>query len=220
MLASLTAGVAALSLLYPRASSAVHALTVGFGYLSLLLIGLTLLIGPLRAWRGRRNPVNVPLRRDVGIWAGITALVHVASGSQIHFRGDLVRYFFALPPAEEPEALEPGAVALTLRTDLFGLANWVGLAATVLVLLLLMLSNDLSLRWLRGQRWKALQRLNYLFVVLVLVHTVAYQQVVAREPLFLVVTVALALVVAVTQVVGVYWTRRLMRRRQRPAAGV
>ncbi|HEX4713472.1 MAG TPA: hypothetical protein VH164_00945, partial [Ktedonobacteraceae bacterium] len=52
-------------------------LLIALGYLCLLLVGMTLLIGPLNLLRQRRNPVNIYLRRDVGIWAGITGCLHV-----------------------------------------------------------------------------------------------------------------------------------------------
>jgi DMSO/TMAO reductase YedYZ heme-binding membrane subunit len=60
-------------------------LIVALGYLSLFLIFVTLLIGPLNLWRLRRNPVNIDLRPDVGIWAGITGCWHVL----LVFRGTL-----------------------------------------------------------------------------------------------------------------------------------
>ena len=45
--------------------------------MSLCLLCVTLLIGPLNLLRKRLNPVNIELRRDTGIWAGITGCLHV-----------------------------------------------------------------------------------------------------------------------------------------------
>lgn len=49
-------------------------------YVSLLLLGCTLLTGPLNVLRRQRNPVSTDLRRDIGIWSGIVSLVHVGIG--------------------------------------------------------------------------------------------------------------------------------------------
>lgn len=52
-------------------------LVIVLGYLSLILVCVSLLIGPLSLLRWRRNPVNIDLRRDIGIWAGIAGCLHV-----------------------------------------------------------------------------------------------------------------------------------------------
>jgi sulfoxide reductase heme-binding subunit YedZ len=207
-LAGLTVAVCLLSLLYPRASTPVQAWTIGLGYLSLALIGATLLIGPLGLRVRRRNPVNVYVRRDVGIWAGITGVVHVLLGSQAHFNGEILRYFFFV---RENEAIP--------LTDLFGLSNWFGLAATVVLLGLLALSNDLSLRMLRGPLWKWLQRFNYALIALVLIHTVGYQLVVGREAPFAGVTLVVTIAVLAAQLAGVVimLLRRVNSRTHPPA---
>lgn len=46
---------------------------------------------------------------------------------------------------------------------------------------LLVLSNDMSLRRLGGRGWKVLQRFNYLGALLVLEHGVAYQIIERRQ---------------------------------------
>lgn len=64
----------------------------------------------------------------------------------------------------------------TLGTrSLFTWAIPVGGWAMLLILLLVVLSNDFALRWLKTKRWKQLQQLNYLVFVLAVVHTFAYQ---------------------------------------------
>jgi DMSO/TMAO reductase YedYZ heme-binding membrane subunit len=65
-----------LVLYFPRGKP-IEFLIIAWGYLSLLLICIALLIGPLNLLRMRRNPVNLDLRRDVGIWAAITGCVHI-----------------------------------------------------------------------------------------------------------------------------------------------
>lgn len=186
-----------------------YVLTIACGYVSLVLVGVTLIIGPLKLlWQPRtrrRLPVNFNLRRDVGIWAGVTGCVHVVCGFQVHFRGNLLAYFFAYP--------EDGRVYPL--TNLFGLSNYVGLAATIVLILLLVTSNDWSLKRLKGKRWKQLQRLNYLLVVLVLFHTLAYQQISARERAFIASTVVLAVTVVVAQAAGYALYRRRNNLKQR-----
>jgi sulfoxide reductase heme-binding subunit YedZ len=150
--------------------------TLAFGYWSLLLVAVTLVIGPLRLFmhgRLRRNPVNDNLRRDVGIWAGITALLHVLFGLQQRFGGDIIRFFFY-----------HDANGWHLLTNTFGIANHVGLLATLLIIALLVTSNTLSLRNLKGPRWKALQRFNYGLFAFAVLHTVLYQSISGREGMF------------------------------------
>jgi sulfoxide reductase heme-binding subunit YedZ len=145
----------------------VRVLTVGLGYVGLLFIIFTLLVGPYKLLWQRRNPVNINLRRDIGIWAGLTGAAHVVVGFQVHQRGRILRYFFN----KDGEFL----------TNLFGASNVAGLFATLLIILLLLLSNDISLKQLKGPRWKFLQRFNYVLFVLVVAHTFGYQMEINRE---------------------------------------
>lgn len=171
----------------------VHSLTIGLGYISLILIVVTLVIGPLQLLSKKRNPVNINLRRDVGIWAGVTGGLHVVFGFQVHLGGDIVLYFFE---RTAHHGLKP-------LSNLFGLSNDVGAVATVGLILLLFLSNDLSLKWLRGPLWKWLQRLNYVLIVLALAHTFGYQLVVKREQVMMLIVLGLTAVTVLAQLVGV-----------------
>lgn len=167
-----------------------HVLTLGLGYFSLAALVITLLIGPWQMLRGRRRtPVNINLRRDIAIWAGITGLLHVIFGFQIHLGGNILHYFF------RPDSWMP-------LLNPFGASNVLGLAATILLALLLILSNDLSVRLLHGKRWKQLQRLNYILFGLVVLHTWGYQYTVQRPWIMVVLSVALTGVVLVMQLRG------------------
>lgn len=200
-LAVLTAaGCGLTAVLRPDAGLA-HVLTIGLGYVALGFGAATLLVGPLWLLRQRRNPVNIDLRRDVGIWTGITGLAHVVFGLQIHLGGRFLLYFF-----------EPRPDGYRLLTNLFGLSNWIGAVATVILAGLLLLSNDISLRWLRGARWKFLQRFNYLLFVTVLAHTVGYQVVVQRDRAMVALTAGLTALALAAQLWG------LARHRARLAA--
>lgn len=138
------------------------------GYAALLLLVVTLWIGPWNLLRGRRMPISSDFRRDIGIWAGILGIVHTAVGLNVHLRGRPWLYF--IYQRSEGPHLFP------LRHDLFGFANYTGLGATIILVVLFATSNDFALRVLSTPRWKQVQRWNYLLFVLAVLHTVAYQK--------------------------------------------
>jgi sulfoxide reductase heme-binding subunit YedZ len=94
-----------------------------------------------------------------------------------------------------------------LRYDPFGVANFTGLGSTVVLILLLGLSNDLSLRVLGTRRWKTLQRWNYAGFALVVVHGVLYQLIEKRQLLFVGLFSIMGLLVVALQVSG-FWEIR------------
>lgn len=199
-LALVSAGACWAAHLYVPRAEAAFVFMLGFGYISLAFIALTLLIGPINLLRQRRNPVSINLRRDVGIWAGITGCLHIVFALQLHFQGQVWFYFFA--------PVDGGFRPLLNR---FGIANWLGLAAAVILVLLLLTSNTLSLRRLKGKRWKQLQRLNYGLAVLVLLHTLLLQGNGQRQPIFMYVVLLMTLLVMVVQ----WWGMGLYRSRRR-----
>jgi sulfoxide reductase heme-binding subunit YedZ len=113
-------------------------------YPALILLAATLLLGPLNLLLRRRNPVSIDLRRDLGIWAGILAMAHTAIGQNVHLRGRPWLYYVYDHPERH---------VLPIRHDVFGLANYSGAFCTLLVILLLVTSNDLSLRRLGTRPW-------------------------------------------------------------------
>jgi sulfoxide reductase heme-binding subunit YedZ len=167
-----------------------------------VLLALTLLIGPANLLLRRRNPVSSYLRRDAGTWTAIVSVVHVILGFAIHGGGgtSLVDYFVG-----DGRPL----------TNAFGLGNWTGLAALVIVVGLLAISTDRSMRELKATRWKTLQRLNYALFVLVVVHAFFYGAVFRLgSPLTLLLTCAV-LAVLVGQATGIWlWRRRYVRAAQ------
>lgn len=184
----------------------VHGLTIILGYLSLVFLAVTLVIGPLKLLRQRRNPVNINLRRDTGIWAAITGCLHVYFGFQVHLGGQIFLYFF------RPTS-RGGFVPLT---NLFGASNYVGAVATFVLVLLLVLSNDASLRKLKGPGWKLLQRFNYGLFALVVAHTLGYQAVIAREAPVREASYVVMVAVLAAQAAGV---ALYLRRGRRKGAG-
>ncbi|WP_119071008.1 ferric reductase-like transmembrane domain-containing protein [Rubrobacter indicoceani] len=187
-------------------------LTVATGYLALGFLALTLLIGPANLLLRKRNPVSSYLRRDVGTWTAIASVVHAIFGLQVH--GSLtisgILYYFVAPDG-------------SLLTNSFGLANWTGLAATVIVVGLLALSTDFALRKLKARRWKRIQRLNYVLFALVILHAFFYGALLRLESPFTLLLLLSVIAVFVGQAVGVWlWRRRHARppasqREQQPA---
>ena len=174
-------------------------LSMATAYTSLALMLVTLLTGPWNVLRSRVNPVSSDIRRDLGIWAGLIGLVHVAVGLNVHFRGQMWRYF-VLPAAERQW--------IPFRSDLFGFANLTGLLATIITLLLLALSNDFTLRRLGRRRWKMLQRSNYLLFGLVALHGLAYQWLEDRASQYVALLTLVVLMVVIFQVIAFRRHRR------------
>ena len=189
-------------------SRGVQRFTVATGYLGLGLLAVTLLLGPANFLLGRRNPVSTYLRRDVGIWTAIFSVVHVIAAVLIHVSHDsgvissVVHFFVA----------EDGR----LLTNSFGLGNWTGLAAVVIVLGLLATSSDIALRTLKARPWKWLQRLTYALFVLVILHAFFYGAMLRMTSPFSLLLVLSVIVVVVGQAMGA----RLWRRRYSGLAAV
>lgn len=170
-------------------------LTSATGDVALALLAGTLLIGPANLLLRRRNPVNNYLRRDVGTWTAMFSLLHVIVAFQGRSNSafGFVDYFFAdgMP-----------------LTSSFGVGNWTGLAATVVVVGLLVISTDRYLRELKARRWKDLQRLNYTLFVLVVVHAASYGALRRTTSPFTLVLIVTVILVFVGQAIGVWLWRR------------
>lgn len=179
-----------------------HRFSMATAYAALAFLALCLGLGPWNILRRRANPVSFDLRRDVGIWAAMLALLHTGVGLTVHLRGRMWMYFF--------KRLHP----LALQNTKFGFANFVGLAAAILFLLLLTLSNDISLRVLGTRQWKSLQRWSYAAFGLTVVHGVAFQLVEKRHFPWVVVFAGLSATVVVFQVAGYIRLRRVTARRR------
>lgn len=183
-----TAGIYLTTFYSPRAEIT-FIFIIGFGYICVVFLCISLLIGPLNLLRKRFNPVNINLRRDTGIWAGITGCLHVLFALLERNRGGILSFFFR----------QNGRPLLTL----LGASNWIGLFAIILLIALLATSNMLSLRTLKGKRWKKLQRLNYVLVVLAFMHVFGYQMGGGRERFFMDGTAIALVIVLVIQLAGV-----------------
>ena len=139
-------------------------------YVALGLFIITLAFGPYAALRGRRYPVSADIRRDFGIWSALVAIVHVVVGLQVHLRGKMWEYF-----------VRPMKGVLLPRIDPFGVANYTGLAAGLILVALLVTSNDASLRRLGTERWRSIHALGTWALMLTLLHAALYQLVESRR---------------------------------------
>jgi DMSO/TMAO reductase YedYZ heme-binding membrane subunit len=146
-----------------------HRLSMATAYAGLFFLAASLWLGPWSVLRRLPNPISFDRRRDVGIWTGILAILHTAIGLTVHLRGRMWMYFL--------KRLH----SLTLQNTRFGFANFAGLGAALIFLMLLAISNDFSLRTLGTRRWKSLQRWTYVAVVLTVAHGIAYQVVEKRH---------------------------------------
>jgi sulfoxide reductase heme-binding subunit YedZ len=173
-------------------------LTTASGYVATGLLGMTLLIGPANLLFRRHNPVSTSLARDTGTWAAIYSVIHVIIGLQPHGGTGLsgvLDYFIA----------RDGSVLL----NSFGLGNWTGLAALVIVVGLLAISTDRCLRELKAKRWKNLQRLNYALFALVIAHALFYGALLRMTSPFTLLLIVIAGAVLAGQLAGILlWRRR------------
>jgi methionine sulfoxide reductase heme-binding subunit len=180
--------------LFPKRDP-ISRLSICTAYPALFLTAAALLLGPLNVLWRRPNPISFDLRRDLGIWAGICALVHTAAGLNVHLRGRMWLYFVD--------------TRRHLRGDAFGFGNYTGAFAALIFALLLALSNDVSLRKLGLGRWKSLQRWAYAGIVLTAAHAIAYQEVEKRILPFEALLYITLGVVSIFQLTAIIKSRRM-----------
>jgi sulfoxide reductase heme-binding subunit YedZ len=192
LLAAVSAAGLVVAYALTASANPVYRASMATAYVGMALLVATLAIGPLNVLRRRANPVSTDVRRDIGIWAGALAVAHFLIGWHVHMKH---RYLYWLREV-------PGTGTLAPRQDLFGFANYTGLAAVLVAVLLLLLSNDVAMRRLGTRRWKSLQRWSYALVALVVAHGIAYQVIEKRKAAFVVVFALLSLITALAQYLG------------------
>jgi methionine sulfoxide reductase heme-binding subunit len=169
-------------------------------YPALVLLAITLVIGPWNVIRRRTYPLSSDLRRDIGIWAGILGIAHTAVGQCVHLRGRPWLYY-VYSPQEHHHGI---------RHDLFGFANYTGAIGVILLAWLLATSNDWSLRRLGKQSWKRIQRWNYFVIALAAAHAIGYLIIEKQKLPFDSVIAACIAIVLIAQAWG-YSRRRHLR---------
>ena len=162
------------------------------GYISIFLLVLSLVLGSINLLLKRKNPVSTYLRRDIGIFGGLLAVVHSVTGLFVHLRGKMWQYF-----------LVETDHGYSINLENFGIANYSGAIAALLIMLLIIISNDYSLRKLKADRWKNLQRLSYLMFSLVLIHSILYSIALKHIPYIVYLYTPVFLAVLIFQLIGI-----------------
>ena len=170
-------------------------ITLTSGYLSIILLAVSLLLGPVNLILKRKNPVSTYIRRDIGIFGGILGVIHSLVGLFVHFTGRPWLYF-----------LEEVGGVFKIRLGYFGLANDTGLIGALILILLLIISNDYFLGRLKAAKWKNIQRLTYLMFILVIAHSILYRLNASKENLILFLYLPLFLMVLLFQLIGIWLT--------------
>lgn len=159
----LAAGLGTYGFLESRAEwSEMHRWNRAVGDVSLVLIALSMAIGPIArlsaAFRGA-----LPWRRELGIHGVLLAIAHTLIILAAWVEWDLMRLFgYQLHP-------RTGDYVMLLHG--FGLANVIGIVALLYGLVLALVSNDWSQRRLGGSVWKFLQQGTYVLWMLIVIHT-------------------------------------------------
>lgn len=167
-------------------------ITGASGYISLIMITFSLLIGPFNLLFKRINPISTYFRRDMGITGGVLAVIHSVAGLFVHLRGSNWKYF-----------LNKTEAGYSIRLDDFGLANYTGLISGLIIVALLMTSNDFSFRKLNPFIWKNIQRFAYLAFIFAIIHSVYYKIVQTNLVLIWYLYLPLLLVVILFQIIGI-----------------
>ena len=176
--------------IYRGKRDAITFITQTSGYISLLILTVSLIIGSLNLLLKYKNPISTYLRRDIGISGGILAVVHSITGLFVHLRGKMWLYFLN----DEKH----------IRIDNFGLANYTGLISALIIILLLITSNDYFLKKLNPQKWKNVQRLSYLMFILIAMHCYFYRIGKDNLNIFFWFYIPLFTTVLILQIFGVY----------------
>ncbi len=162
------------------------------GYISLVILASSLMIGPANLILKNKNPLSTYFRRDIGITGGLLALIHSVTGLFVHLRGKMWLYF--LNDNNQ------------VRFDNFGLANYTGAIAALIIIFLIITSNDYFLKKLNSDKWKNIQRLSYLMIFLTAAHCYFYT--IGRDNLsiFSWFYIPLFSLLLISQLTGVYLT--------------
>ena len=172
-------------------------ITYTSGYLSILLLAVSLLLGPVNLMLKLKNPISTYIRRDFGIFGGILGVVHSVVGLFMHFTGKPWLYF-----------VEEVGEGFAIRFGNFGLANYTGLFGVLILILLLIISNDYFLGKLNAVKWKNLQRLTYLMFILVIAHSIFYRLNADKEDLIIYLYLPMFLIVLAFQLIGIWLKMR------------
>lgn len=128
--------------------SPMHRWNRAFADASLALLSIAFALGPLSRFV-RPAVLFLPFRRELGIHACLLAVIHASLILVGWVEWDLMRLFGF--------EWHPDLLAYVMFQHGFGLANAVGIAALVLIILLAATSSDFATRRLGPSGWKFLQ---------------------------------------------------------------
>jgi methionine sulfoxide reductase heme-binding subunit len=159
----LVAGLGTYAFLESRAEwSAMHRWNRAVGDMSLVLVALSMSIGPLARLFAMFRPA-IPWRRELGIYGVLLAIVHTVIILAGWVEWDLIRLF--------GYELNPMTGLYVMLQHGFGLANVIGILALLYGIVLALASNDWRQRVLSGSVWKFLQQSAYVLWMLIVIHT-------------------------------------------------
>jgi sulfoxide reductase heme-binding subunit YedZ len=157
--------IAGLIFYFKRANiGTITLITRATGYISLVILAISLVLGPVNLLLKQKNPISAYLRRDISILGGVLAVTHSITGLFVHLRGKTWLYF-----------LNQTEYGYSIRLDNFGLANYSGLISALIIMLLLITSNDYLIKKLNPGNWKKIQRLSYFMFIITLIHCYFYR---------------------------------------------
>lgn len=142
--------------------SEMHRWNRAVGDMSLVLIALSMAIGPLaRIWPVFR--IAIPWRRELGVYGVLLAVAHtlIILGGWVEW--NLIRLF--------GYELHPVTGVYVMLQHGFALANVIGIVGLLYGIVIALISNDWSQRLLTGPVWKFLQQGVYVLWMLIIVHT-------------------------------------------------
>jgi len=175
-------------------AAAVDQVSLASAYLFLFLISVVLLLGPLRTLQTGRVMINQTLRRDIAIWCALMGLVHLLAGS-VESMTPVYLDVFVNHAVNPPSA--------STREGLFFWSAIAGFIIGLLLIVLLALSNNWSLKLIGQRWWKRLHRLSYIVFILTVLHGFAFQVLESRFWGGYALVVVMTLIVCIAQVLGI-----------------
>ncbi|MHA1559230.1 MAG: ferric reductase-like transmembrane domain-containing protein [Alphaproteobacteria bacterium] len=141
--------------------SAMHRWNRATGDMSVVLIGLSMALGPLaRLWTVSRRAI--PWRREMGIYGVLLAAIHTVIILAGWVEWDLIRII--------GYELNPATNSYVMFQHGFGLANVIGIVALTYGAVLALTSSNWSQGLLGGSVWKFLQQSAYVLWMLIVIH--------------------------------------------------
>jgi len=163
LLVLLFASLGTYAFLESRATwSEMHRWNRAIGDMSLMLIALSMIIGPLARFTQKFRGA-IPWRRELGIHGVLLAITHTIIILAGWVEWDLIRLF--------GYELHPALGSYVMLQHGFGLANVIGIVGLIYGIVLALASSDWSQRLLGGSVWKFLQQSAYVLWMLIVIHT-------------------------------------------------